>query len=875
MKTQPPKRALKFLRWFCHEDYLEEIEGDLIEIFEIQAEDSQKKANWNFTWSVIRYFRPEFIKSFQTIPLINSGMYKNYLKIAWRNLLKQKQYAFINISGLAVGLTCFLLIFLYVQHELSYDQFYSNTDKIYRVYQQQSGNEYLGSDYFAVTPAGLASALKAEIPEVAQATSLEEQTALLGREESYFYETGLRADTHFFDVFPFKMVRGNPYTALNQAKSLVLTESLAQKIFGNIDPIGKSITYKKEQKFMIANIQEQTLTVTGVMVDPPVNSSLKFSYLASILANTRYVEDVEKETWDSNNYHTFFTLADHTTPLGLPDKLSIIHEKYVDYGESFPYEGSYYVQPLTDLHLETHLNFDIGLKGNPRYIQIFSLIAWLVLFLACINYVNLALARSIKRAGEVSLRKVVGASRFQLITQFISESILITVLAFLLALGLTDLILPVFSSFLERTLSLNLLENKLLLPGLLGLVLGVGILSGSYPAFLMSSLSPATALKGNVDRKFSNISFQRWLMVGQYAASVILIIGSVVIYQQFQFIQNKELGYNKNHIVTFLVKDEVLSEQYKTLKNEWLRHPQVVLATASTSLPANITSQTIITDKAVTKNALIIYQSLVDYDYAEVFGIKLIAGRFFSQDYKTDAEEAIVLNETAAKALGWSPEEAIGKQFIRDGKETIVGVVQDFHMHSLHSPIAPLMLQLNNGLISYISVKINPNNLQETIMMLETTIKPYTSYPIEYQFLDNNIEELYRTDRLWGKMFSFFTLLSILIAALGLFGMAAFRVKQRTKEIGIRKTLGASVNSIVSLLSQDFLKLVLLGYMIAIPIAWYAMQQWLADYAYQVELSWWMFALAGLFAMTVALLTISSQSIKAACSNPVKCLRSE
>nr|WKN36549.1 ABC transporter permease [Tunicatimonas sp. TK19036] len=875
MNPLPPKKALHFLRWFCREDYLEEIEGNLLEIYEQQHRESPAKAKRQFTWNVLRHFRLAFIKSFSFHSQTSSGMLHNYFKIAWRSMLKQKLYATVNISGLSVGLSCFLLIFLYVQHELSYDRFFSNADRIYRVYQRQAGNEYMGSDYFGVTPAGLARALEDEVPEVVQATTLEGHSALLGEEDNYYFERGLLTDTHFFEVLPYELVEGNPQTALSDPQNIILTESLARKIFGSTDAIGKQLTVNKEQLYASADRMGQYLTVTGIVADPPTNSTIQFTYLASIQSNSRYVKEREMTSWDSNNYYTFFTLADNATPQGLDEKLSDIHQKYVDYGENFPFEGSYHSQSLNELHLETRPNFDIGTKGNTRYIQLFSLIAGMVLLLACINYVNLALARSIKRAAEVGLRKVVGARRIQLISQFIGESVFIAGIALGLALVLCHLLLPVFNRFFERTLELNLLANTWLLPSLVGLVVVVGVLSGAYPAFRMASLRPVQVLKGSVSRKSSKISFQHWLMIGQYTVSIVLIIGSIVIYRQFQFIRNKELGFDKDYIVTIPVQNASLSNQYENLKQEWLAYPKVVSATGSSSLPTNISSQTILTDDAITDEELIIYQSWVDYDYLKVFGMELVAGRIFSRDYPTDAEEACIFNEAAVRALGWTPEEAIGKQFVRDSVETIIGVVKDFHMHSLHSSIAPLMLQLRTGFSSYFSIKVRPENLSETLSFVEASIKPHTPFPYEYQFLDERFDQLYQSDQRLGEIFGFFTVLSILVASLGLFGMAAFTAGQRTKEIGIRKVLGASVGSIIQLLSQDFIKLVFVGFVVAVPLAWYVMQQWLADFAYRVELSWWIFGLAGLLALLVAIVTVSSQSYKAALSNPVDSLRNE
>ena len=869
MKKQPPQRALRFLRWFCRDDYLEEIEGNLLELYSKQHQESATKARRMFIWNVLRHFRPAFIRSFNDVSLTPSGMFRNYFKIAWRHLLKQKQYALINIGGLAVGLTCFLLIFLYVQHELSYDRFYSNADQIYRVYQRQAGNPYMGTEYFAYTTVGLAPALIDEFPEVSQATTFQNHTALLGYAESNYYEEGLQADARFFGVLSYSFRQGNPETALAEANSIVITRSLAEKIFGDQDPVGQSLIYRGGEAFR----------VTGVMEDPPTNASIKFSFVVNIQsANAQYASEMAEDRWNNNAYYTFFTLSPQADPQTLQDKFPALVEKYVKHEDTYPFQDSYWLQPLSALHLETNLNFDIGLKGNPAYISLFSLIAAVVLLLACVNYVNLAIARSIKRATEVGLRKVVGARRGQLIGQFMGESVLITFLALLVALGLTHFLLPAFGYLLERPIELNLIKNGWLLPSLLALVGVVGVCAGSYPAFLMSSLRPIQALKGSIGRRFSGMKIRQWLMVGQYAVSIGLMISSLVIYRQFQFIENQELGYDKDHIVTVSVLDLDLLNRLDVLKNEWLTNPNVISVTAAAELPTNVTSGTVIrpTDENG-QEGFNIYRARVSYDYLKVFGIALIAGRDFSPSVASDLGEARIINETAAQALGWTPEEAIGQQYTNynDEKKTIIGVVKDFHLHSMHRAIAPLLLELGDSYLFYIALKVRPENLSETVASVEKSIERYSPYPFEYQFLDERFDQLYKADRRLGEIFGFFTLLSVLIASLGLFGMAAFTARQRTKEIGIRKVLGASVNTIVRLLSQDFLKLVLVGFAIAIPLAWYAMQRWLADFAYRVELEWWVFVLAGVIAVIIALLTISSQAIQAALSNPVDSLHNE
>lgn len=865
MEHQPPKGPLQFLRWFCREDYLEEIEGNLIELFEQQAEGNLQKAQRAFFWQVLLHFRPDFFKSVNLSHLlIQPDMLKHYFKVSWRNLMKQKLYSFINIGGLAIGLSCFLLIFLYVRHEHAFDQFYGNSDRIYRMVQRMEGNTSFDSDLYGYTTVGLAPALVADYPEVEAATTIWDRTSLLSFGENHFYEKGLGADAHFFEVFRHPLIRGNVKTVLDKADGLVLSESLAKKMFGDKEAIGQTVLYDNRTP----------MTVTGVVKDLPTYSSLRYSFLVPMLSSSQYVEEMKEDPWSNNDYYTFFSLSKETDPSVLQSKMPALLNKYRQVPEDFPFQISYLIRPLSELHFEDQVNFDIGLKGNARYVSLLFWVAVLVLILACVNYTNLAIARSIKRAREVGMRKVVGAVRRQLIVQFLGESVLIAFLGLLLALGLSSLFLPQFGVLMDRPLELNLLSSPYLLPGMIALVLLVGLLSGSYPALLMSSLRPIHILGGKGFGRLSNLKLQRVLLVSQYAVSIVLIISSLVIYLQFRYIQNKELGYDKDHIVMIPVLDTKVRDQFPNLKSEWERNPNIISVSSMTQLPTNLTHNTIIRHETETyEEGMMTYRAWVDHDFLKTFGIELISGRNFSPDLQTDSTNARIINETAARALGWTAEEAVGKTIKEVNPKMVIGVVKDFHLHSMHSEIAPLMLMIRNRYISHMAVKISPNNLSGTIDQLERSIKAYSPYPFEYAFLDEEFDRLYQTDKRVGELFGVFTILSIIIASLGLFGLAAFVARQRTKEIGIRKVLGASVNSIVGMLSRDFLKMVIYGFIIAIPVAWYAMNLWLQDFAYRIELEWWMFGVAGIFVVLVAFLTVSLQSVKAALSNPSISLR--
>ncbi|HLG40372.1 MAG TPA: ABC transporter permease [Chitinophagaceae bacterium] len=795
-------------------------------------------------------------------------MIKNYLKIAWRNVLHEKGYAFINVFGLAVGLTCFILILLFVQHELSYDRFYENPDRIYRVVKRHPGTNFHGLDSWAVTPPQLPAAFIDEFPEVSAATSIVNQNALLSLDEQHYWEKGLWADANFFRVFSFPVLQGNPETALAEPNTIVLTSSLANKIFGKKNPVGATLLYEKDNFY----------TVTGVIPDVPENSSIKYAFITSIRSQTYYTQSLKDNNW-SSSWHTFFKLAEDTDHAQLQSKMPAFVEKHVpDAGDDPNTRVQYIIQPLSDVHLRSQFNFDIAFTGDIKYVYLFSTIGFLILLLACVNYTNLAVARSIKRTREVGLRKVIGANRRQLIWQFLAESVLMAFLAFALALVTVKLLLPFFSQMMERPIQMDYQGDGLLLPALLVLVVLVGLLSGSYPAFFMASLRPMQALTGKQDNRTERFHLQRLLMVGQYAVSIVLVAGSFVIYKQMQFVQQKELGFDREYVVTVPVRDETLRKNYEVIRNEWLQDHRVLAVTSSSALPTYVPSNNGISglQGSNATDRLDVYMTYSDYDFLEVFGMKLAAGRTFSRQISSDLLGAAVINEATVRALGWTPEEALGKTFVHnDGERTIVGVVKDFHMHSMHMPIEPLVIRLEPTRMGYISAKVRPGNLSGTIASLEHSLKQFTPYPFEYQFLDEHFDQLYKTELRLSETFGFFTILALLIASLGLFGLAAYAAETRTKEIGIRKVLGASAAHIVSLLSKDFLKLVIIGFVIAVPIAWYAMNRWLEDFVYRIIVEWWVFALAGLLTVTIALLAVSFQSVKAALTNPVDSLRSE
>ena len=798
-------------------------------------------------------------------------MLKNYLKVAFRALRRQKGYAFINIAGLAAGLACFILILLFVQHELSYDRFHKKREQIYRMIQLR--HTPTGTDLWADTAPAMVPTIMREFPEIEVATTIgSTKDPLLSIGEKHFQNNGILADSNFFNVFSFSLLRGNPGTALKEANSVLLTKTLAATIFGDQDPMGQTLFYQNQQAHI----------VTGIIADVPRTSHIRFDYILPVQANKWYSVALDDPPWIKfdNGWYTYARLAQGVNVEQLEKKVSAYVEEHRKNRPENRYE--YLFQPLTDIHLGSRqISFET--RANPEQVYLFLAIGFVILLLACINYTNLAVARSIKRAREVGLRKVVGAIRGQLLGQFLGESVLMTLLAFGLAIGLVHWLLPAFSHLVDRPIAMEYANNRWLLPGLLVLVLVVGLIAGSYPAFFMASLSPKLVLTGKTNGGGSRSWVQRLLLVGQFTASIVLVAGSLIVYQQLRYVSQQELGYDREYIVTVQTSDPALSRQYVSIRNALLRDPRVVAVSYSWHLPTNIGYKLFLAGWEGNDGAhLTTNTTRVDYDFVDVFGLEMAAGRPFSRAFGTDTLNAdiVMINETAARALGWTPEEAVGKQFhLADLKagipRTIIGVLKDFHFNSIHNTLEPLVLTLNRTSTGYISAKVRPEDLSGTLALLERTIKQFTPYPFEYHFLDERFDALYKQDVRLGETFGFFTILALLIASLGLFGLAAYAAEQRTREVGVRKVLGASVGSIVALLSKDFLKLVAVAFIVAVPLAYFAMQRWLEGFVYRIEIGPGVFVLTGGLVVTIAVLTVSYQSIKAALSDPVKSLRHE
>jgi len=619
---------------------------------------------------------------------------------------------------------------------------------------------------------------------------------------------------------------------------------------------------------------DDVVTVTGIMEDVPDNAHFTPKFVTSLVASPGFTENLDN--WSNSSWFTYFVLMNGVDHAGFEEKLNVSLEE-LRYDEDDDDELSLYrLQALTSIHLHSHINFELSANNDIKYIYLFTAVAFLILLIACVNYMNLATARSIKRAREVGIRKVVGAYRFQLLIQYIGESVLLAFLALVLGLLLVYLLLPAFNQWLGKELSFGFSDHSQFYLILMGVTLGVGLISGSYPALFMSSLKPVSVLRGTFGRIAGGTRLQQYLMVGQQAVSIVLVVASIIIYRQLQYIQRKEVGYNREHVLVMSARDWDLGDRLQIFRDELMRDPNVINVALSSSLPTRISSQTTARkwEGSVEGDELPIYNARVNYDFIDVYEIEMVEGRNFSRDYPTDTTNAYILNETAVRSLGW--EAGVGKQFDLWGNEgPVIGVVKDIHMHSLHMPIKPLLLYLDNDRANYVSVRIGSTDVPSTMSHIESTVKAFTPYPFEYTFLDETYAGLYRSEAKLGQCMGYFALLALLIASLGVFGMAAFSSEQRTKEIGVRKVLGASIPDILLLLSITYTKQVMVAFVIAIPVAYFVMARWLEEFAYRVTIHPVIFLVSLISIVLIAWCSVLYQSIRAARVNPVNSLRNE
>ncbi len=803
-------------------------------------------------------------------------MFRNYLKVAFRNIFKYKTYSFINIIGLSVGIAACILILLFVNDELSFDKNNVNYDKIFRVHTNASlsGREI----NIALSPHSLGKALLKDFPEVTAFTRLMPSRNMLIRyKHNVFIETNFFwADSGTFSVFTIPFIKGNPKTALRDPHTVVLTESLAKKYFGDEDPMGK-----------IMNFEDWTpYTVRGVVKDCPRNAHWHYDMFASM--SSLGIDSTEQ--WLGNNLYTYILLNKASSINSLQAKLEDFTRKHVSknifeiFGVTYDQmmqSGNKYefeFQPLTDIHLKSHLDYEIEPNSDIKYVYIFSMIAVFILILACINFMNLATARASLRTKEVGVRKVLGSNKKQLITQFLFESILLSGFAVIIAVVLSEMLLPLFNDITGRHLETAYFSNFEAIPAVVFSILFIGFLAGSYPAFFLSSFKPVAVLGSKISI-FKNSWLRNGLVVFQFAISIILIIGTLVVYLQMRYIQNIKLGFDKDHILV-IQRAWALENQAKTFKDELVKNAAIVSASNSDNMPGQLFSQNLYRTEGADTKQHIVSAMAADYDFARTMGIEMSQGRYFSRNYPSDTM-SVVINETAAKIMGIK--DPIGKRIISVGnpdpartKFTIIGVMKDFHYESLHQKIRPLIMFLNRGQTAFLPIRLRTTDFAGNISLIEKLWKKFVpDKPLEFYFLNDNFDQLYRAEHKTSQIFTTFSIISIFIACLGLLGLASFTAERRTKEIGIRKVMGASTTGIIFLLSKEFIKWVLIANIIAWPIAFYIMTNWLEDFAYRINFPYWILFASALIAMLIAIITVISQALKAANSNPVNSLKYE
>lgn len=793
-------------------------------------------------------------------------MIRNYFKTAWRNLKKSKAFSFINIMGLTVGLTASFLIFLYITFELSYDTFHNKADRIYRVVADiKTPTETINSDKPAwAVPLNIIN----EFAEVEAFVRFSNADFIVKKDDIQFQEDACAfADSAFLSVFDFPLLEGDPKTALKEPFSMVLTESAAKKYFGKASPIGQTLLVAQE---------ELAVTVTGVMADMPENTRLKADMVVSMSTLTQKLNAGLDERWGSYGAEAYLVLKPGVDAKSLQSKFPAFLEKRN--GSEMKQSQMFvtlFLEPLNEVYLYSTRNGSNAGKINNVYI--FSIVAVFILLIAAFNFINLTTARSTERAKEIGIRKVAGAERPQLIRQFIGDSVLLCLIAFVFAAGLSVLLLPLFNQLAGKVVNEGFLPDLSHIGILFITAVCVGLLAGIYPALVLSSFKPVAVLKGRFATGTKGIFLRKALVVVQFTISIALIFGTITVYRQMQYMRNQNLGFSKEQTVVIDTKSSPAKETFR----QALSSISAIRTTAlSGSVPGGgnpgAYSEIENTNGDLQIANLDLY--FVDFDYLDLYDIKVVAGRGFSRDFATDSTQAMIVNEAAIKLFGYStPNEAIGKRFKQWGREgQIIGVVKDFHFRGLQDKIAPLTMRIEPDSWNLLSAKVSASDMAGTIAAIEKTWKAtIPNQPFTYFFLDEYFNRQYRSEEQFGRLFLNFAILAIFISCLGLFGLASYSTAQRVKEIGIRKVLGASVSGIVQLLSSDFIKLVLIAIAIALPAAWWAMHRWLADFAYHIAIQWWVFAAAGFTAVTIAVCTVSWQAIRAAGANPVDSLRDE
>jgi putative ABC transport system permease protein len=871
----PPKWANRFLEWYCNPVLLESIQGDAYELYGRTLKNRGRRlANFYFVWNVIRFCRWSNIKRAPSQRTPQLMMYRNYFTVFRRDFFRQKGYSFLNVFGLAIGIACFVLISLYIRDEYSYDRMHSKAERIYRIHEimQADGvGERSASQPFPVAEA-LLNDHGAQIEKTVRFFNYQAPTLALATidNKKEFNESRIFCtDSTFFDVFDFKLIEGNPKTALTAPQTIVLTESLAKKYFEGENAVGKYLRFQGSTNLM----------VTGVMQDVPLNTHFQFDALISFRSLDQVYDPRTPQRWHWfwNPCWTYLLLKDKSSAPALQATLPAFVQKY--FPDFLRNDVSMELFPLTDIHLKSKMDYEIQPNGSLTTIYVFASIAIFVLLIASINFINLSTARAANRAKEVGMRKTLGSQRSQLITQFLFESVMLCLLSMLIAMVLVMVTLPLFNIFTEKRIPLHVLSEPFYVGMMLSLPLIIGVISGIYPAFVLSSFKPIAALKSTLNREQGSV-FRKSLVVVQFTLSIVLLVGTGVAVDQLNLLQKTDTGFTRENIIMVPVIRSPVATKFKALKNEFLRNANVVSVSAV---------EEVVGAKHQVGNYM--FEGLeearpfprlcVHYDFTKTFGIPVVAGRDFSEDVGTDDSLAMVVNETFVKQMGWpSNEAAIGKRFGNKANHRIIGVVKDFNFTSRHQPIRPLVLELNTSPVSfdvrikYMAVRISGNDVQGTLAWLsDQWNEQVLGWPFEYFYLEQNLQNLYKAENKMSKITIVFSALSILVACLGLFGLSTYTAEQRKKEMSIRKVLGGSGMNIFLLFSRYFFTLIVIANLVAYPLAYLLLKQWLAGFAYHVDINFALFVLAGLAAMTIAFFTISYQAWRSASANPAEILK--
>lgn len=871
MQPQPPKWAIRLLHFYCKPSKLEVIEGDLLELFETRLNEfSEERVKRKFIWDVIRFFRWRNIKGLEDVESLTIiAMFRNYFKVSVRSLIRHKFYSSVNIIGLSVGVACCLYILMFVKHELSYDEFWKDSERIYRVTLNKYGSN---------TPALLVKQMKEDFPEILQGTRIQgsfESTFNIG-DVTIKQDGGINADSTIFEVFDIKFLYGNPKEALTEPNTFVITRSLANKYFPEEDAMGK-----------LVKIDNRPVKVTGIIEDAPKNSHLQYKY---ILAFTRDIW-VTTGNWTGNNFDSYLKLEKNSNASNLESKFPDFVKKYVgpviigfsghNSFDDFLAEGNDYgygLVPIQDIHL-SYPNLSMGRPGKMSNIYIFSTVAFFVLLVACINFMNLSTARSATRSKEVGMRKVLGSLRNQLISQFIVESIVICSISLLLALIMVILFLPQFNLISGKNfdfLDILVIENVFYL-----LAIGIitGVMAGSYPAFYLSKISPVLALKGVLQDKKSGETLRKTLVSIQFGISIFLIISTLIVYTQINFMTTKDLGLNSRQ--TVVIKNAQKLDRNIAVFQSFLKSiPEVKASGITSHYPSKISSDWTYNTVEELPIRMSPYNVFVSAEFLDILDLKLVHGRFFNASIATDTA-SIVVNEAFLKKTNWE-EGVVGKQMTRGGESrfNIIGVVKDFHFHSMRTKIRPLILRYNHSGIDYLGpshlmVSVD-GNFNEVLKKIEVQwLERVPNDPFDYVFLDDSFDNLYKSERKFGELFTLFSVLAIFIGALGMVALAAFVIERRMKEVAIRKVMGASISEITFLLLKDFTKLVAIGGLIALPTAYFLGQEWLSNFQFRTDLSLFIYILPIALVIGISWLTVGYQTYITAKSNPATVLQNE